>query len=218
MKRSAISNVLGFSEIPEPGNSNYNIVKGKGNNNDTIFASVQKSENLFELITPGVINLTGVRFVVLRCPQIEENGNASLSYEKYTAGLGVFKMYSTSISHLRFDFINFKKLDMHPLGKLSKMTLRFEKADGTLYDFKGVDHHLFLAIKFLKPIPNIGLVEPERRLNPDYVPDIMKFTTTYFADDLDETSTEDDDDIIADVHHRQRFLARRADQREGRRS
>jgi hypothetical protein len=216
MKRSTIYNVLGFSEIPEFGNDNYTTVKGKGNKNDHVFAAVQKAENLFELITPGIVNLTGVRFVVLRCPQIEENGNASLSYEKYTAGLGIFKMYSTNISHLRFDFINFKKLDMHPIGKLSKMTLRFEKADGTLYDFKGVDHHLFVAIKFLKPVPNVGLVEPERRLNPDYVPDIMKFTTTYFADDLDETSTEEDEDIIEDMSHRQRFLIRRAGQREGR--
>jgi hypothetical protein len=216
MKRSTISSVLGFSEIPEVGSYNYTTVKGKGNNNNNVFAAIKKGENLFELVTPGIVNLTGVRFVVLRCPQIEENGNASLSYEKYTAGLGIFKMYSTNISHLRFDFLNLKKLDMHPIGKLPKMTLRFEKADGTLYDFKGVDHHLFISIKFLKPIPNIGLVEPERRLNPDYVPDIMKFTTSYFADDLDETSTEDDEDIITNTTHRERFLTRRAIQREGR--
>jgi hypothetical protein len=136
MKRCTISNVLGFSEIPELGSYNYTTVKGKGNNNDNILAAVQKAENLFELVTPGIINLTGVRFVVLRCPQIEENGNASLSYEKYTAGLGIFKMYSTNISHLRFDFLNFKKLDMHPIGKLPKMTLRFEKSGWISLRFK----------------------------------------------------------------------------------
>lgn len=216
MKRSTLANVLGFSEIAEPGNKNYNVVKGKGNHNNYIFTSIQKADKVFELITPGIVNLNGVRFIVLRCPQIEENGNASLSYEKYTAGLGIFKLYSSSVAHLRFDFINLKKLDMHPIGKLPKITLRFEKADGTPYDFKGVDHHLFISIKFLKPIPNIDLIEPERRLNPDYIPDTMKFTTTYLADDLDETSTEDDDDIIRDTHYRQRFLTRRANQRQGR--
>eukprot|EP00873_Tetraselmis_striata_P026990 jgi/Tetstr1/447254/TSEL_034691.t1 len=209
MKKSTISSVLGFSEVSDASEStSYTVIPGIDNR--FLFGAIQKDEGLFEVYSPGIINLYGERFVVLRCPQIEENGNASLSYERYTAGIGIFKMYNAQISHLRFDFTNLRRLEMHPLGKLSKITLRFERANGDLYDFKGVDHHLFLAIKFLKPIPKLGMVDPNRRLNPDYHPDVLKFLTTYYEDDLDESSTEDDDDLLADVRHRRRFLKVRA--------
>ena len=133
-----------------------------------------------------------------------------LSYESFSAGLGIFKLYNTTVAHLRFDFTNLRKIDMHPIGKLSRLTLRFERASGDLYDFKGVDHHLLLAVKFLKPTPKGGLVDPERRLNPDYKPDVLKFLTTYYEDDLDESSTEDEDDLLADVRHRARFMKARS--------
>lgn len=205
MKKSTMSNVLGFSEVADISESSfYTVVPGI--NNRFLFGAIQKAEGLFEMYSPGIINLYGERFVVLRCPQIEENSNASFSYERYTAGIGIFKLYNTTISHLRFDFTNLRRLEMHPLGKLSKLTLRFERANGELYDFKGVDHHLFLAIKFLKPTPKVGMVDPDRRLNPDYRPDVLNFLTTYYEDDLDETSTEDDDELLADVQHRRRFL------------
>ena len=207
MKKSTAASVLGFSEVAEE-NQGYQVIPGV--NNRFLFGAVKRTDTLYEMYSPGMINLFGEKFVVLRCPQIEENGNASLSYERYSAGIGIFKLYNSTVAHLRFDFTNLRKLDMHPIGKLSKLTLRFERANGDLYDFKGVDHHLLLAIKFLKPMPKMQMVEPERRLNPDYKPDTLRFLTTYYEDDLDETSTEDDDDLLEDVRHRARFLKARA--------
>ena len=207
MKKSTISNVLGFSQVAEE-SEGYQVMPGADNR--FMFGAVRRSDSLYELYSPGMINLFGERFVVLRCPQIEENGNASLSYESFSAGLGIFKLYNTTVAHLRFDFTNLRRIDMHPIGKLPKLTLRFERASGELYDFKGVDHHLLLAVKFLKPTPKGGLVEAERRLNPDYKPDVLNFLTTYYEDDLDESSTEDDDDLLRDVRHRARFLQARS--------
>lgn len=206
MKKSTAADVLGFSEIAQK-SEGYQLIPSV--NNKFVFGAVQNG-GIYELYSPGMINLFGERFVVLRCPQIEENGNASLSYEKYSTGIGIFKLYNSTVAHLRFDFTNLRKLDMHPIGKLSKLTLRFEKATGELYDFKGVDHHLLLAIKFLKPVAKNALVEPERRLNPDYRPEALEFITNYYEDDLDESTTEDDDDLLEDVRHRARFMKLRA--------
>ena len=46
----------------------------------------------------------------------------------------------------RFDFINVKYIDFHPIGKLTSIDFRFETLDDTLYDFKGVNHHFLLNI------------------------------------------------------------------------
>lgn len=211
MKKSTASDVLGFTEVadaPDVPRDGYQAIPGV--NNRYIFGAVPDG-NRFTLRSPGLTNLFGEKFVILRCPQIEEGGNASLSYQRFTTGIGLFKLYNSNFAHLRFDFTHLRQLEMHPIGKLAKLSLRFERADGSLYDFKGVDHHLLLAIKFLKPVVKAGaVVDPDRRLNPDYNPDVLKFLTTYYEDDLDESSTEDDEDLLADVRHRARFFRARA--------
>jgi hypothetical protein len=73
----------------------------------------------------------------------------------------------------RFDFVNVKYRDFHPIGKLTSIDFRFETLDDTLYDFKGVNHHFLLNIKFYTPIQNRNI--STYILNPNYNPNMIEY-------------------------------------------
>ena len=51
----------------------------------------------------------------------------SLSYGKYSAGIGVFKLGVMGFSDIRYDFSSVDTRYFHPIGKLNKLTFRFER-------------------------------------------------------------------------------------------
>lgn len=209
MKKTTMRDVLGFSTISVPGRNLSNYVPIPYHNNRQLFGALKTS--LYTIVAPGIVNLYGERFVILRCPQIEENStDATFSYESFTCGIGLFKLYNTTLSHLRFDFTTLRKLESHPIGKISKLKFRFERVNGELYDFKGVDHHLFINIKYIKPSSTPELLEPRRRLNPTYDPDIMKYLSMHSDDCISTASTtsDDDSDDQADDVGKNNFLRR----------
>ena len=204
MRKSTANEVLGFSEFAKTSQSEYE--KMNFADNKFLFGAKNNGPSDFVMITPGVINTFGERFITLRCPQLEgAYSNSSLAYTRMTAGVAVFKLVSQYLSNLRFDFANSNRQISHPIGKLSKLLFRWEKPDGSLYNFKGVDHHLFVTVKCLRPKSKIQLVEPERRLNPDYDPDVLKFITNYHAEDLDGSSTEDEEEILNSPGYQRRY-------------
>lgn len=51
----------------------------------------------------------------------------SLSFGKYSPGIGVFKMGVMGFVDIRYDFSSVTPRTFHPIGKLDKLTFRFEK-------------------------------------------------------------------------------------------
>ena len=122
---------------------------------------------------PGLVNLLGDRYVKLRSNTIEQHLHNSISNSKNAIGLGLFKLGVSGYVDSRFDFVNVKYRDFHPIGKLSSVDFRFETLDDTLYDFKGVNHHFLVNIKFYTPIQQRGQVDYV--LNPNYNPNLIEY-------------------------------------------
>lgn len=145
-------------------------------NNFLFGAKLDTAEN-FVIIPPGVINLLGVRYATLRCTEIEQNYNSYTKVGKYSNGIAVFKLFNDfATTNVRFDFSNIVKKPFHPIGKLSRLTFRFERAEGVLYDFKGCDHHMLICVKYYAP----AIKKPDTFvpvLNPDYNPDYIDYVT-----------------------------------------
>lgn len=159
------------------------------------------------LLSRGIVNLAGPRFITLRCPEIEEHICSTGKYSKYSTGLGVFKLASgNALAHLRFDFVSLVRKPFHPIGRISRLTLRFELPDGSLYDFKGINHQILMTLKYYVPSDdskrttnNASVVPPIRsELNPDYDPDFLRFmirnADEYHDDDDDDSEDDEEDD------------------------
>lgn len=112
--------------------------------------SFQCSDSVWRMPSPGVCDLTGERYVILRCPELENNG-CSLYRTRTYSGVAVLKLASgpNSISELRFDYHSLRPSFLHPIGRVNRLTFRFECGDGRPYDFKGVDFQFLAAVKTL---------------------------------------------------------------------
>ena len=94
----------------------------------------------------------------------------------------------------RTEFFSVKYKEFHPIGKLSKMKFRFErKSDGNLYDFKNIDLHFLMSIKYLKPIQKRNFEQSV--LNPNYNPNYLGYFNKTLHDLYDVESSDDDSDI-----------------------
>jgi len=129
----------------------------------------------WKLTAPGVIYLDGEPYVKLRVPEIEDFlSSKAAGYGTYNTGMAMFKMSGRNMAtHLRFDFYNITHRPIHPIGKLSRLTFRFERLDGKLYDFKGVNNYMLLSVKTYMPTPKLRF--QGSTLNPEYDPDVMRY-------------------------------------------
>lgn len=188
MAASSIASVIGFDTIPASfGGSGRDGYVGVRTGHPATFGSVPStsvaqstlSAKLLTsdhvVVAPGVVNLLGVRYITLRCPEVEQHMYSGMTYGSFSTGIGVFKLPSVNeISNLRFDFVSLVRKPFHPIGRLSRLTLRFERNDGSLYDFKGVNNQILLAVKFLSPGRRVHLQRSV--INPDYDPDYLRYT------------------------------------------
>jgi hypothetical protein len=177
-----------------------------------LYCSVLRSQSQM-LDAPGLANLLGVRYIALRCPEIEQYICTTGKYGPFSVGIGVFKLASTNeVGQVRFDYVSLVHKPFHPIGKLTRFTLRFELADGSLYDFKGINNQLLLSLKYYTPTPaaaraNQSVPHVVSLLNPDYDPDFMAYMARqsgyaprledagYDPYDEDDESQNDDDDV-----------------------
>lgn len=198
MSKSTCCTVLGYDELPVNGGSIGEYGKGAFFG-DRVFLSVKnEADGMFQVISPGVVNLLGVRYVTLRCPEIESHLLGSLGYDSHNnTGLGIFKLSSPyEVSNLKFDFFNFVKKPFHPIGKLNKLSIRFERDAGVLYNFRGVNHQILVSIKYYVP-SMANMRAPTYVLNPNYHPDHLKFIVEreeILNDDEDDDDEYDDED------------------------
>ena len=149
---------------------------------------VIRQDEYHYLTAPGIYSLIGERYIVLRCPEIEENSYRSLAYAGNCLGLAKFQLGVVGYSDNRLDFSKVPTREFHPIGKLQKLTLRFETASGKLYDFKGVNHNITFAIHYYEP--NAVQSFNQSILNPNYNADILKYM--YHQDDLEQESDDQD--------------------------
>lgn len=187
---STISEVIGFDMIPSAADvaaGRYDVINVPGN--ERLYASSYASLTQdWRIYAPGVVNLLGVRYVTLRCPEIEDHLHGSRSYGSYSTGVGVFKLPSPNeVAQLRFDFVSLIRKPFHPIGKFSKMTFRFEFKPGYAYDFKGINHQILITVKYYSP-PRVA--RPAKSiLNPDYNADYLSYLVR--VADYAERSSDD---------------------------
>lgn len=149
------------------------------------------------IISPGTYNLVGERYIILRCPEIEENSFRSLAYTKYFLGLAMFRMGLVGLSDnpQASSRVHIPMREFHPIGKLSKLTFRFETIDGKPYDFKGVNHTMTLAMYYLEPSATEQF--SKSILNPNYNPNVIQYYYTHEEQEGD--SDDQDEDYNRDV-------------------
>ena len=208
MKRSTISENLGFDLYANQNTQGRYIYKDiyRYNNDNMvkIFHSVINDNpvkyfndgivDIYKIVSPGIIYFIGNKYIVMKCPEIEEHLYGSLSYSKYTLGLAKFRVDSVGINSERLSITKLPVREFHPIGKLAKMTLRFETNNGTLYDFKGVNHNIVFAIYYYEPIqkkfPEGSLLNPEYKMNYlDY---------QYNQEEIEGDSDDDEEDFSRD--------------------
>lgn len=141
----------------------------------------------FSIVPPGIYNLIGDRYVLLRCKEIESHVLSSIkSYDvynpntdsieerQYETGIAKFKMGVTGYKEERFDFNTLPAYEFHPIGKLTTLTMIFENPDGQPYDFRGINHTITLVVNYYKPMISYKERNDEpSRLYPDYDPETM---------------------------------------------
>jgi hypothetical protein len=202
-KYSTIDEQLGFDANPKDKQENYNYQALTIGDNSKVFGSIQdptySDPTAYQIVPPGLINLFGERFAILRIEELEDHIFGSYSYMAYTPGIGMFKLASNlgTVTNLRFDYTSLIRKPFHPIGKLDKITFRFETARGNLYDFKGVSYQLLFMIKFLVPsMKNSKFTKSV--LNPNYDPNIMNYLsenkTIEYKENSDDEEEFDEDD------------------------
>lgn len=194
---NTISNSNDYTQI-NSSDSNYNSIASNVNTtiygtelilNKTFKSGIGKGDhskyeiessfsNKQNLQCPGLVNLVGDRYIRLRCNTIEKHLHSSLSNNSNALGLGLFKLGASGYVDTRFDFINVKYRDFHPIGKLSSLDFRFETLENNLYDFKGINHHFLLNVKFFTPIQKKEKIDYV--LNPNYNPNLIEYKKTQY--------------------------------------
>jgi hypothetical protein len=152
-----------------------------GGRKAAMYSGVLQDNVSSRLDSPGMINLLGARYVTLRCPEIEQHLGSTGKYDnKYSTGIGVFKLSSPNeIAQVRSDYVNLVRKPFHPIGRVTRLTLRFEIFGGAMYDFKGINNQMLISIKYYSSPSQQGLLGagqgPSSSLNPDYDPDFLAF-------------------------------------------
>ena len=146
----------------------------------------------FFLISPGMLNLASQNYIIMRCDEIENHVRGSYDVKDYSPGLGVLNIDVQGYAAGRTDFYSVVYKEFHPIGRLRKLKFRFErKSDGKLYDFKNIDLHFLIAIKFLRPTQKLTF--DSFKLNPNYDPNYMGYINNSL--EFQEESSTDESDI-----------------------
>ena len=171
---------------------NKTFKSGIGKGDDGYYEIANSYLDKQNLQMPGLVNLMGDRYIKLRSNTIEQHLHNSISNSKNAIGLGLFKLGVSGYVDSRFDFVNVKYRDFHPIGKLTSIDFRFETLDDTLYDFKGVNHHFLLNIKFYTPIQDRNV--STYILNPNYNPNMIEYKKLQY----EKYDSDEDVEEVAD--------------------
>lgn len=191
----ANNNVIKYSNIMQ----SMRLYISFFNNNDDFYTKY-KVDTRFQhhLISPGMVCFTGEKYIVLRSPEIEEYSFGSLSYTNNNLGIAKLRTNSLGFNDERLYITKIPIREFHPVGKLSKLTFRFETNSGYLYDFKGVNHNLTLAIYYFEP--KFTNDKFNSILNPNYSMNFNEYKYTNAEQEIINENDEDEDDITDNVN------------------
>jgi hypothetical protein len=199
MNRSTMFEILGFDLYIDPSENLKDVDKrrytyisyyeGKPQFSRMYHSTFNSASKYYVITSPGIVYFMGQKYIILRCPEIEEHLYRSLSYSKYNLGLAKFRVSSFGYNDERVAVTKLPIREFHPIGKLSRLTFRFETADGKLYDFKGVNHNIVYAIYYYEPVqrhlPTNSILNPEYKMNYlDYM---------YKQEEIEGDSDEEDE-------------------------
>ena len=105
------------------------------------------------LVSPGIVNITGARYLKIRCLELETLIYKDRVGEPTTAGVGIVNIIGYGFAEARYSFSSIPIRAFHPIGKLQKLTFRIERPDGSLYQTNGVDNTFLCALTF-RAVPN----------------------------------------------------------------
>jgi hypothetical protein len=142
------------------------------------------------LTAPGIYSLIGERYIVVRCPEIEQHSYRSLAFTKHCLGLAKIKLGVVGFSENSGDFSSVPLREFHPIGRLPKLSFRFETLSGLIYDFKGVNHTMTFAIYYYEPIQK--QVFTNSILNPNYNGNFIQYMQTIEGEEDDSDDQEEE--------------------------
>lgn len=151
----------------------------------------------YNLISPGLVCFTGEKYIILRSPEIEEHSFGSLAYTNNNLGIAKFRTNAIGFNDEKLYITKIPIREFHPIGKLSKITLKFETANRELYDFKGINHNITLAIYYYEPTFNTNQ-DFNSILNPNYTINFNNYKYTNEDQEVINESDDDEDDINED--------------------
>jgi len=158
----------------EPGGGLAAIGGGPAPASDLLMcAQVQVQDGGYAVQSTGLVDLTGERYLLVRCPEIEAHMYRDRAFDSHHVGVGMVKLGgSAGLREQRFDFVNLPPRAFHAVERLGKLTLRLEKRDGSLYESNGVDNAFLFMIQYYGPQePRAGA----HVQNPRYDPDLNKY-------------------------------------------
>lgn len=151
-----------------------------------------------QITAPGIYSLVGERYIVLRCKEIEENSFRSLAYTRHNLGIAKFRLGVVGYREERLDYSSVPNREFHPIGKLNRLTLRFETSTGKLYDFKDVNHTITFSVQYLEPTTKVEFTKS--LINGNYNGDFMRYQ--YHQEEQEEDSDDQDMDYNRDAFER----------------
>lgn len=149
------------------------------------------------MIAPGMVCFTGEKYIVLRSPEIEEHAFGSLSYTNNNLGVAKFRTNNLGFNDEKLYITKIPIREFHPIGKLAKITLKFETSDKKLYDFKGVNHNITLAIYYFEP--KFSINKFNSILNPNYTDNFTDYKYTNIEQEVINENDDDEDDIVDNI-------------------
>lgn len=151
----------------------------------------------FSITSPGIIQLYGERYVTIHCDNIESHVRGSMMYNDYSPGLALINLGVTGYSESRNDFVSVKYKEFHPIGKLNNLKFSVKTSENGLYDFKNVNWHMLLAVKYY--VPKKMTKFEHSVLNPNYNQNFLEYQTnmdvvTKQAENFDTNVNDSDDE------------------------
>lgn len=143
------------------------------------------------IIAPGMVCFTGEKYIIMRSPEIEEYSFGSLSYTNNNLGIAKFRTNSLGFNDEKLYVTKIPIREFHPIGKLSRISLRFETNKRLLYDFKGINHNITLAIYYYEP--KISKIEEfSSILNPNYT---LNFNDYNYTNEEEENTFDEEQEL-----------------------
>lgn len=125
-----------------------------------------------------LVDLTSERYVWLRCPELERHMCAGVG-KVLQRGIGVFRLDAPGVLNQdKTEYVSVIPAQFHPISKISKLSFRFDMGsrENVPYDFREINHFMLLSVSTLRPDRSKVYASLPRTLNPDYEPNILKYT------------------------------------------